>query len=97
MPAWLAVIEQGPPATIVTVLPATVQTEVVVEAKLTARPELAVALTANGDTPKLTSLGAPNAMVCDGRAGIETVFTEPMDRFTAVAPRDALALVMATE
>jgi hypothetical protein len=43
LPAWLAVIEQEPPATIVTVLPETVQTGVVVETKLTASPELAVA------------------------------------------------------
>ena len=65
MPAWLAVIEQAPPATIVTVLPATVQTEVVVEAKLTARPELAVAVTVNGVTPYATPLSAPKAIVCD--------------------------------
>ena len=97
MPAWLAVIEQAPGATIVTVLPAMVQTDVVVEAKLTARPELAVALTVNGETPKLTLLSAPNVMVCDSRAGIATVFVEPMDRFTTVASSDALALVMATE
>ena len=64
LPGWLAVIEQEPPATIVTVLPETVQTEVVVEAKLTARPELAVALTVNGAAPYVTSLSAPNAMVC---------------------------------
>jgi hypothetical protein len=36
---------------IVTVLPVTVQTVEVVEAKLTARPELAVALIVNGDPP----------------------------------------------
>ena len=64
MPAWLAVIEQEPPATIVTVLPATVQTEVVVEAKLTGRPELAVALTVNGAAPKLTLPSAPKVIVC---------------------------------
>ena len=50
-PAWLAVIEHEPPATIVTVLPVTVQTDVVLETKLTARPELAVAAMVNGDTP----------------------------------------------
>ena len=65
MPAWLAVIEQEPPATIVTVLPATVQTEVVVEAKLTAKPELAVAPMANGEIPKLTPFNEPKVMVCD--------------------------------
>jgi hypothetical protein len=39
----------------VTVVPDTVHTAVVVEAKLTARPELAVALTVNA--PALTALG----------------------------------------
>ena len=63
-PAWLAVIEHEPPATIVTVLPETVQTDVVVEAKLTARPELAVASTVNGAAPELRSLSAPKVMVC---------------------------------
>jgi hypothetical protein len=45
------VIEHEPPATIVTVFPVTVQTDVVLETKLTARPELAVAAMVNGDTP----------------------------------------------
>jgi hypothetical protein len=59
------VIEHEPPATIVTVFPETVQTEAVVEAKLTARPELAVAVAVNGDTPYVASLSAPNVIVCD--------------------------------
>jgi hypothetical protein len=42
-----------PAPTIVTVFPLTVQTPDVVEAKLTASPELAVALTVNGDTPSV--------------------------------------------
>ena len=63
-PAWLAVIEQEPPAAIVTVFPETVQTEVVVEAKLTGRPELAVALTVKGATPYVTLPTAPNVIVC---------------------------------
>ena len=41
----------APAPTIVTVLPATVQTPVVSELKLTARPELAVALTPNAASP----------------------------------------------
>ena len=65
MPAWLAVIEQEPPATIVTVFPETVQTDVVFEAKLIASPELAVALIVNGATPKLTLLSAPKVMACN--------------------------------
>src|ERR1039458_1956308 len=63
-PAWFAVIEQEPAATIVTVLPATVQTAGVADPKLTARPELAVAPTVNGAAPKLTLPSAPNVIVC---------------------------------
>ena len=40
------------------------QTEVVCELKLTARPEVAVALTVNGAAPYVTLLSAPKAMVC---------------------------------
>jgi hypothetical protein len=79
------------------VFPKTVQTEVVVEAKLTARPELAVAATVNGDTPYVTPLSAVNEIVCDAGAGIATVLAKPTDRLTSVAPSDALAPVMATE
>ncbi len=53
LPAWVASIEQVPCATNVTVLPETVQTVVVVDAKLTASPEVAVALTVNGAAPKV--------------------------------------------
>jgi hypothetical protein len=42
---------QLPAITRVTVVPETVQTSGVVEAKLTASPELAVALTVNGAAP----------------------------------------------
>jgi hypothetical protein len=45
------VIVQGPPDLIVTVLPVIVHTVVVVDVKVTARPEDAVALTANGGLP----------------------------------------------
>ena len=47
--AWIVHV---PAATSVTVDPATVQTPGVVEAKLTAKPEEAVALTAKGAVPK---------------------------------------------
>ena len=50
-PAWLAVIEHVPTPTIVTVVPDTIQTPVVDEAKPTERPELAVALIVNGAVP----------------------------------------------
>ena len=62
-PPWLAVIEQVPTATIITVLPETVQTEDVY-AKLTASPELAVALSENGETPRLSILTGPKVIVC---------------------------------
>ena len=64
-------IEQDPPATIVTVLPATVQTGVVVEAKLTASPELAVAPIVNGATPRPTLLSAPKVIVCDAELTVK--------------------------
>ena len=52
LPAWVAWMVQAPAAISVTVAPETVQTGAVVEAKLTARPEEAVALTVNGAEPK---------------------------------------------
>ena len=56
-------IEHVPAATNVTVFPETVQIPMVVEAKLTASPELAVALIANGAVPKGWFASAPNVMV----------------------------------
>jgi hypothetical protein len=47
-----------------TTAPATVQTPVVVEAKLTARPELAVAVIVNGEDPKTAPETGPNVIVC---------------------------------
>jgi hypothetical protein len=64
LPAWLAVIEQVPTPAIVTVEPETVQTGVVVEVKLTARLEEAVAVIPNGAAPKVTSLKGPKVIVC---------------------------------
>ena len=51
LPAWLAWRVHLPPATSVTELPETMQTDGVVDAKLIGRPELAVALTVNGAAP----------------------------------------------
>ena len=64
MPDWLAVMVHVPAVTSVTVVPLTVQTGVVVEAKLTVRPELAVALTVT--VPALIGVfGGPlNVIVC---------------------------------
>jgi hypothetical protein len=61
-PLWEAVIEQVPVATMVTVVPATVQTAGVVDKKLTGRPELAVAVSVNGVAPKLTAFRLPNVI-----------------------------------
>jgi len=52
-----------PTAASVAVAPDTVQTEVVCEAKLTASPELAVALTANGAVPIGSFASEPNVIV----------------------------------
>ncbi len=49
---------------IVTVATLTVQTESVVEAKVTVRFELAVAAMPKGATPKITLLNGANEMVC---------------------------------
>ena len=64
LPAWLALMEQLPTATSVSVLPLTVQTLGVVEAKLTASPELAVAASAGGVVPSVWLPGEAKLMVC---------------------------------
>ena len=56
-------IEHTPVLITVTLVPLTVQTPVVVEAKLTVRPEPVVAVSVIGEMPKATSLTAPNVMV----------------------------------
>ena len=58
--AWMV---QVPTATKVTVAPDTVQTEEVVEAKLTASPDDAVALTVNGAVPGASFESAPKVIV----------------------------------
>jgi hypothetical protein len=63
-------MEQVPVARIVTVLPDTVQTEGVFEAKVTANPEVALALMVKEATPSVTLLRAPNVMLWE--AGFET-------------------------
>src|SRR5437879_5074537 len=64
-PPWLAVMEQVPAAITVRVVPETVHTGVVVDAKVTARPELAVAERVDGATPKVTPLNALKVIVCE--------------------------------
>ncbi len=63
-PACVALIPQWREATNVTVSPETVQTVVVVEAKLSARPEDAVAEIVNGAAPNVWVGNAPNVIVC---------------------------------
>lgn len=53
LPTWLASTLQVPAATSVSVLPLAVQTPGLVDAKLTARPELALATSASGAPPKV--------------------------------------------
>jgi phage tail protein X len=62
-PACVAWMVHVPAPTSVTVAPDTVQTDVVVEAKLTANPELALALTVNGEAPNTWPNKLPNVIV----------------------------------
>ena len=62
-PGCVAWIEQMPAPASVTVAPDTVQTDEVVEAKLTGSPEEAVALTVNGALPKARLERPPNVIV----------------------------------
>jgi hypothetical protein len=75
-PAWLAVIEQAPAAMIVTVEPDTVQMGVLADVKTTVSPEEAVAPTANGASPNVTLLRAPNVIVCDPTVTAKLCVTE---------------------
>src|ERR1017187_1053686 len=63
LPACVAWIVQVPAETSVTVVPDTVQTDAVCELKLTAKPELAAAPTANGAVPNARFDRAPKVMV----------------------------------
>ena len=60
-PAWSAVMVQTPAPVRDTVLPPTVQLPLAV--KLTASPEEALALIANGGSPNVRLLRGPNAIV----------------------------------
>lgn len=73
LPAWLAVTAQVPALTSVTVVPLTVQTLGVVDAKETASAELAVALKAGGTTPQVALAGLAKVMVCAVSGAAATV------------------------
>ena len=80
-----------PTATKVTVVPDTVHTEVVVEAKLTASPDEAVALTVNGAVPNASFVRAPNVMVWLPCV-TDTVHTEVVvEAKLTASPDDAVA------
>jgi hypothetical protein len=61
---WFASMVHVPVATIVTVVPETVQTLVVAVLKATASPELELAEIVNGASPNTLSPSAPNVMNC---------------------------------
>ena len=61
----MASIEQAPGWSSVNVVPETVQTLVVVDEKLTVRPELAVADSVSGDAEREASGRAAKMIVCD--------------------------------
>ena len=63
LPPWLAVMLHVPTATKVSVVPLAVQTPCVVDAKLTTRPELALADNAAGAVPSVWLLGDVNVML----------------------------------
>ena len=63
-PAWLAVIEHEPVWRSVSVVPETVQTLVVVEAKATVRPEVAVAVSVSGEAESEALGSAAKLIVC---------------------------------
>ena len=75
MPDCVAWMVQVPRATSVTTAPETEQTDIVVEAKLTGRPDVAVAFTANGAVPKGWFERAPNPMVWLPWLTISVTFT----------------------
>ena len=62
-PACEARIAHVPVAASVTVLPATVQTDIVNDEKLTGRPDDAVALIVNGAAPSVRLPSAANVIV----------------------------------
>ena len=72
MPAWLATMVQVPAATSVSVVPLTVQVLGVVELKVTARPELALAASGGGGVPRVWLPGEAKVMVCDAFATVMT-------------------------
>ena len=63
LPLWLAVIEQDPAETSVSVVPETEQMLLLLEAKETVRPEVAVAERVTVPVPKVRGESAPKVML----------------------------------
>src|SRR5580692_8005242 len=88
-----------PTATSVAVLPETVQTDVVVDEKLTGRPEDAVAASVKGALPNIKFESAPNVMVwlwgrpvpCSGMVWVEELTLSALSVKTAVLVREPTA------
>jgi hypothetical protein len=75
-PAWLAVMEHVPAPAMVTVEPATVHTAVAFDAKVTVRPEEAVAETPNGAAPNVVLLSGPNVIDCEAGLTVKLCVTD---------------------
>lgn len=73
LPGWLAVTEQLPALSKVTVVPLTLQTLGVVDAKDTARPDVDVAVNAGAATPQLALAGVAKVMDCAVKGAAATV------------------------
>ena len=73
MPAWLAATLQLPTAINVRVVPLTVQTLDVVDANATARPDVDVAASGAGTTPKVWLPSEVKLMVCAVSGAADTV------------------------
>ena len=75
LPAWPAVTEHVPTATIVTVAPDTVQTGSVAELNAKGRLEVVLASREKGATPNATPAGVANVMVCEPAATVKLCVT----------------------
>ena len=73
LPAWLAATLQLPTASSVRVVPLAVQTPDVVDANATASPDVDVAASGAGTTPKVWLPGEVKVMVCAVSGAAETV------------------------
>ena len=73
LPAWLAVMEQVPAASKVTVLPLTLQIEGVVDASCTVKPEVALAVSTGGVIPSVCVASPLKLMVWLVNGAGETV------------------------